>query len=92
MNFDKVDLELWKEMQDEFSKNIGLPVVTIDTQGNEIVVSGKYPFLYEMIKKGNSKFLADKRLAEIVNLEEKEYSFFSYYDGLYGVAYPIKLF
>jgi len=94
MNFSKIDLDLWKEMQDEFSKTIGLPVTTIDINGNEIIVSGKYPNIYDFIKKKNSRLLAGKRIECVEELvrTKGESLVFKYCNGLYGIAYPVILF
>lgn len=92
MDFSNVNLDLWKKMQDEFSRSIGLPISSVDTNGNEIVVSGKYPFFYDLLKKENADFVAKTRIMNIPDLHDKDYSLFKYCEGIYGIAFPIKVF
>lgn len=49
-SFKNIDIELWKYIQEKFAEVIGLPIHTIDSKGNEIVVCGKIPFYCQLIR------------------------------------------
>ena len=48
--FDRVDKELWQEIQDKFAQEIKLPVITIDLEGHKIISSNKLPFICELFQ------------------------------------------
>lgn len=89
MNFSKLDLDLFKSMQDEFSLQAGVSVTTIDMKGNEILISGKRGFFFDLINKKSSNMLSDVRLSKVSELKNNSYYEIEYCDGLYGIAFPI---
>lgn len=92
MDLSKLDLDMVKEMQDEFFKAVKFPMTLIDLKGNEIIVSGKYPFFYEMLKKKDPAFFARKRLNKLYENMDKLYFFVDYDKGLSAVIFPVRLF
>ena len=66
MGLEKIDIELWKEIQDKFSRQIGLPILTVDSNGKEIAVSGELPFYSQLIKsKRNELYYSQNGLLNI---------------------------
>lgn len=50
MSLEKIDIDLWKEIQDKFSEQIGLPIITLDSNQKELAVSGEFPFISRLIR------------------------------------------
>lgn len=57
MGNDKFDIELWKELQDNFSEKLGIPILSFAKDGEKIVFSGKLPFYLELIQSKKPEFL-----------------------------------
>ena len=56
---DNINLELWKEIQDSFSKELGIPIISLFKSGEKIAVSGELPFYLEMINSKRPDLLVD---------------------------------
>jgi len=91
--FNRVDKELWKELQDKFAQEIKLPVVTIDLEGNTIVSSGEFPFICELLKNKKVTLCKKEWLLHFSKLRNQEnIYFFPCKGGLFNIAAPLKLF
>ena len=59
MSFNKLDLKLWKEIQDNLAEVLDIHIKLEDINEKEIIKSGKTPFYIQLIKT-KDPFLADK--------------------------------
>jgi len=91
MYFDKLDVNLWKDVQDKFAKEIGLGVYTVDREGNEIAVSGKRNFLIDLIKSKRKDIFKDRHYNQLNELEEDEVVLFKFY-GAVNIISPVFLY
>lgn len=60
MGFDKLDLDLWKDIQDKISKELNLPIKLLDPQKNTIISSGTLPFYIQLINKKDPSSINNK--------------------------------
>jgi len=91
MYFDKLDLNLWKEVQDRFSKELNLHIYVADREGNEVVVSGERPFLMELIKSKRPDLFKERNYRQINELDEtKEAELYNFY-GVVNLIKPVIL-
>jgi len=72
MYFDKLDLNLWKSVQDKFAKEIGLAISTVDREGKEVLLSGKEDFLTELIKSKREDIFKERNYNQLNELEQDE--------------------
>ncbi len=80
MGFGRFDISVWKEIQDKFSKEIGLPVCTINSAGEEIAVSGEFSFLCQMVRKKGNEICRKQRIETLEKIKS----------GNKGVIYQCK--
>ena len=90
MYFDRLDLTLWKDVQDRFAKEIGLPIYTIDREGNEVVVSGENPFLVSLIKSKRYDLFKERNYRQLNELEDGELALYNFY-GVVNIIMPVVL-
>jgi len=83
MYFDKVNLHLWKKIQDTFSEEINLSIFTLDREGEEIVVSGKSHFLMALIASKGQGLLKKRHYGQINDLEEQEIALYNCFGAVY---------
>ncbi|MBW2978079.1 diguanylate cyclase [Candidatus Woesearchaeota archaeon] len=90
--FDRVDKELWQEVQDKFSKEIKLPVVTIDLEGNKLVSSNKFPFICDLFKSKKVSLCKKEWLLHLYKSKNQEgIYFFPCKGGLFNIMSNVKL-
>lgn len=90
--FDRVDKDLWQEIQNKFADEIKLPVVTIDLEGNTIASSNKFPFLCELFKSKKVSLCKKEWLLHLYKSKSKEGIYmFPCKGGLFNVMAPLKL-
>ena len=82
-----IDLKLWKKVQEDFANVVKLPVLTIDTEGNEIIQSNPYPFYCELIK-NKSDLCKNCRIKHMEELKDK-IEVYECHAGLTNVMAPI---
>ncbi|MBR9692102.1 diguanylate cyclase [Candidatus Woesearchaeota archaeon] len=90
MYFNKLDISLWKYVQDKFAKELNLPVYTIDREGNEIVVSGENAFLIDLIKSKRYDLFKERNYRQLNELEEGEIALYNFY-GAMNIIKPVFL-
>jgi len=88
-----INLELWAQIQNKFAEVIGLPIVTMDSKGNEIVVSKKRPLFCEMIRKKKSELCTKCKLkySKYIEKEGKSIVFYYCHAGLLNIIVPIHI-
>ncbi len=88
--FKHIDVEAWKKIQDKFSKSIGLPVITIDEKGNELITS-EFPFFCQLIKSRIGEKCLKCREQYFERLKKQENKILVYYchAGLLNIMVPI---
>jgi diguanylate cyclase (GGDEF)-like protein len=88
------DTKLWKRLQDNFSNVIGVPVTTIDEDGNEVVTSGKAPYFWQLLnlKDVGKQLIRESRSSNFKELEkdDKKYLLYSFNAGLHSLMVPVK--
>jgi len=90
--FDRVDKDLWQEVQNKFADEIKLPVVTIDLEGNTIAASNKFPFLCELFKNKKVSLCKKEWLLHLYKSKNKEGIYmFPCKGGLFNIMAPLKL-
>ncbi|MBD3249908.1 diguanylate cyclase [Candidatus Woesearchaeota archaeon] len=81
-----IDLSTWKKLQDRAAARIGKPLIMIGKSGEEIHVSGKFPFFLELVRQKNIDMFKGIRLN---NLRDNEsivrYGFY----GLENIMIPL---
>jgi diguanylate cyclase (GGDEF)-like protein len=91
--FNRVDKNLWKELQDKFAEEVKLPVITIDIEGNNIVSSNKFPFICQMFRNKKLSLCKKQWILHLNKLKNKEgIYFFPCLGGLSNIIAPLKLF
>jgi len=82
-----VDAETWQSVQDRLSALLGLPVVTVDMQGQVVFKSGQFPFFCELVMKRGAHFctLCRQDWADKASGVYQD----SCHAGLYSVSAPI---
>ncbi|MEE9525469.1 MAG: diguanylate cyclase [Candidatus Woesearchaeota archaeon] len=90
MYFDKLDLNLWKYVQDRFAKEMGLAVYTIDREGEEITVSGERSFLMQLIKSKRKDILKERNYRQLNEIEDDEVALFKMF-GAVNIISPVIL-
>jgi diguanylate cyclase (GGDEF)-like protein len=90
MYFDKLDLDLWKYIQDKFAKEIGLGIYTIDREGHEVAGSGERPFLLQLIRSKRKDILKDRCYRQLNEMEEDEIAMFKMF-GTVNLISPVVL-
>ena len=83
MYFDKLDTDLWKDIQDRFSKEINLPVYTIDMDGKEVVSSGNIPFLVDMIKSKREDIFRERNQGQLRDLEGEDVALYKFFGAVH---------
>jgi len=91
--FDRVDKELWQEVQDRFAEEIKLPVITIDLEGSIIASSNKFPFICDLFRNKKVSLCKKEWLLHLYkSKKEKWIYFFPCKGGLFNIMASIKLF
>ncbi|MDP4012207.1 MAG: diguanylate cyclase [Candidatus Nanoarchaeia archaeon] len=83
-----IDWDLWKKAQDNLSRVSEYPLVTIDRDGNEKVVSNDYPFFCQMLK-NKSNACKSCRIQELIR-SNHEIEIFECHAGLTNIMAPLK--
>ncbi|MBW3011899.1 diguanylate cyclase [Candidatus Woesearchaeota archaeon] len=88
---DQINLDLWKQIQDKFAEVIDLPIVTIDKDGNEIVVSKTRPLFCQMIMKKKPELCRKCKTKNLAAMEKegKGIAFYYCHAGLINIIVPI---
>ncbi|MFC1696836.1 diguanylate cyclase [Nanoarchaeota archaeon] len=47
---DLIDIQMWKKMQDAFARSIKLPTVTINKEGNILLLSNDFPYFCQLVQ------------------------------------------
>ena len=68
----KIDMQLWKQIQDKFASSIGLYVCTIDPAGNEVLSSNKLPLFCQMARPKISKYCNQSLVEQFKKLESRK--------------------
>ncbi len=90
MHFEKLDLNLWKNIQDKFAKEIGLFVYTVDIEGNEKIASGERAFLMDLIRSKRNDIFKEKHYRKLEELEKDKTVLFKFY-GAVNIISPVFL-
>jgi diguanylate cyclase (GGDEF)-like protein len=69
MYFDKLDTRLWEEVQDKFSREMGLAIYAVDREGKEVLASGESPFLIELIRSKREDILHERNYNALNELD-----------------------
>ncbi len=81
-----IDLRTWKKIQDRTAERIGKPLVSICKSGEEIHVSGKFPFFLELVRRKNPDIFKSARMNTLRDNDSiVKYSFY----GLDNIMIPL---
>ena len=87
------DLNLWKNLQDNFSYALNLPLATINKSGDRVITSKDLPFFCQIVnsKETGNELCKKCRAKHYQILESKQPLVYTCHAGLSNIMVPVKL-